>query len=52
MLANGNLLPDLFNKKERGKATSTVMELLHDDREQEITDVFDGVGLSIKYRTD
>lgn len=52
MPASGNLLPDLFKKKEREKATSAEMELLLDDGEQEITDAIDGVGLSIKYKTD
>jgi len=50
--ANDNLLPDLFNKKEREKPISVEMEVLFDDGEKEITDVIDGAGLSIKYKTD
>ena len=50
--ANDNLLPDLFNKKEREKAISVEMEVLFNDGEQERADVIDGAGLSIKYKTD
>jgi hypothetical protein len=50
--ANDNLLPDLFNKKQREKAISVEMELLLDDGEQETSDVIDGAEWSIKYKTD
>lgn len=50
--ANDNLLPDLFNKKDREKDTSVKMKMHVDESEQDIADVIDGAGVSIKYRTD
>ena len=50
--ADDNLLPDLFQKREREKAATVKMDMRLDDDEPEISDFIDGAGVSIKYKTE
>ena len=50
--ADDRLLPDLFNREDRDKAASVKMDVhIHDDQ-PDMTNVIDGAGLSIEYKTD
>lgn len=50
--ADDKLLPDLFNREDRDKAASVKMDVhIHDDQ-PDMTNVIDGAGLSIEYKTD